>query len=72
MSQTPERRMFLMWQSVRKSYDYRRGEWGSPLMQVARSFGVPIRTVRDAIEAQRGTDPVALSRAQRGRGHRDR
>lgn len=56
MSQTPERRMFLMWRAVRKRYDYRRGEWGSPLMQVARRFRVPIRVVRDAIEAQRGGD----------------
>jgi hypothetical protein len=59
VTQTPERRMFLMWKSVRKSYDYRRGEWGSPLMQVARRFRVPIRVVREAIEVQRGTDPVA-------------
>ena len=65
MSQTPECRMFLYWKSRRRRYDYRRGEWGSPLMQVARRFGVPIHAVRDAIEAQRGTDPVAVSRAQR-------
>jgi hypothetical protein len=58
MSQTPQRRMFLMWKSVRKRYDYRRGEWGSPLMQVAVRFKVPIRTVRAAIKAERGTDPL--------------
>jgi hypothetical protein len=58
MAQTPERRMFLAWKSRRKRYDYRNGEGVSPLMQVARRFGVPIRTVRAAIEAQRGTDPV--------------
>jgi predicted transcriptional regulator len=70
VSQTPERRMFLAWKSRRKHYDYRHGEGASPLMQVARRFGVPIRVVRDAIEAQRGTDPVAVSRAQRqGRHH---
>lgn len=59
--------MFLMWKSVRKGYDYRNGERGSPLMQVARCFKVPVRAVRDAIEAQRGTDPVTVSRAQRRR-----
>jgi hypothetical protein len=57
--------MYLMWKSVRKSYDYRHGEWGSPLMQVARRFGVPIRTVREAVEAQRGTDPVGVAAATR-------
>jgi hypothetical protein len=67
VSQTPERRMFLMWKSVRRSYDYQRGEWGSPLMQVARRFGVPIRVVRDAIEAQRGTDPLTGRSQREGR-----
>jgi hypothetical protein len=69
MTQARERRMFLMWKSVREHYDYRHGEGASPLMQVARRFGVPIRTVRDAIEAQRGTDPLT-GRAQRERGAR--
>ena len=47
-----------MWKSRRKHYDYRNGEGVSPLMQVARRFGVPIRTVRAAIEAQRGAPPA--------------
>jgi hypothetical protein len=51
--------MFLMWKAVRQRYDYRHGEWGSPMMQVARRFKVPIRTVREAIEAQRATSPPA-------------
>jgi predicted transcriptional regulator len=58
MTQTPQRRMYLMWKSRRRNYDYRNGEGASPLMQVARSFKVPIRVVREAIEVQRGTDPV--------------
>ena len=72
MSQTPECRMFLYWKSRRRRYDYRSGEGASPLMQVARRFGVPIRAVRDAIEAQRGPDPVVLSRAQREKERRSR
>jgi hypothetical protein len=64
MTQTPERRMFLTWKSVRKNHDYRNGEGASPLMQVARAFRVPIRVVRDAIEAQRGTDPVSGRRTR--------
>lgn len=53
MGQTPERRMYLMWKAERKRHDYRRGEKHSPLMKVARRFGVPIRRVREAIETQR-------------------
>ena len=52
MNQTPERRMYLAWKARRKRYDYRNGEGASPLMQVAWRFKVPIRVVRDAIEAQ--------------------
>lgn len=54
MSQTPERRMFLAWKGEKRRHDYRRGETHSPLMKVARRFGVPIRVVRDAIDLQRG------------------
>ena len=53
MSQTPERRMYLMWRAEKNRHDYRRGEPHNPLMKVARRFRAPIRTVRDAIEAQR-------------------
>lgn len=58
MSQTRERRMYLMWKALKRnrSYqrEYRKGWVDGPLMQVARRFRVPIRVVRDAIEAQRG------------------
>jgi|HubBroStandDraft_3_1064219.scaffolds.fasta_scaffold1938900_2 hypothetical protein len=71
MPQTPERRMFLMWKSMRgkgrRGYDYRRGEGASPLMLVARRFRRPIRDVRDAIEAQRGTDPLTGRARREGR-----
>nr|BEK68809.1 hypothetical protein KPHV_60360 [Kitasatospora purpeofusca] len=53
MPQTPERRMYLAWKAAKARHDYRRGEHHSPLMKVARRFGVPIRTVRDAIAAHR-------------------
>lgn len=53
MTQSRERRMFLMWRAMKARHDYRRGETHSPLMKVARRFGVPIRAVRDAIESQR-------------------
>lgn len=68
MTQTPERRMYLMWKARRKNSGdwYRRGYGASPLMQVARRFKVPVRLVCEAIEAQRGpdstTEPVRLSR----------
>lgn len=55
MSQTKERRMYLMWKAQKKTHDYRRGEVHSPFMWVARRFKTPIREVRDIIEAQRGT-----------------
>lgn len=55
MSQTPERRMFLMWKAAKARHDYRRGETHSPLMKVARRFQRPIREVRDVIETQRRT-----------------
>lgn len=53
MSQTPQRRMYLMWRAEKKRHDYRRGEPYSPLMKVARRFKVSIRMVREAIEQQR-------------------
>lgn len=56
MPQSRERRMYLMWRAVKRTHDYRRGESHSPLMRVAHRFGLPIREVRDVIEAQRGTE----------------
>lgn len=53
MTQTRERRMYLAWKGEKRRHDYRTGEPHSPLMKVARRFGVPIRVVRDAIETQR-------------------
>jgi hypothetical protein len=53
VSQTRERRMFLMWKAAKASHDYRRGEAHSPLMKVARRFGLPIREVREVIETQK-------------------
>ncbi|MFF8902569.1 hypothetical protein ACF082_34445 [Streptomyces lydicus] len=54
MSQSRERRMYLMWKAEKARHDYRRGEPHTPLMRVAQRFQVPIREVREAIEAQRG------------------
>lgn len=56
MPQTPERRMYLMWKAAKARHDYRNGEPHSPLMKVARRFGLPIREVRDIINAQRPAD----------------
>lgn len=47
--------MYLSWRAERRRHDYRRGERHNPLMKVAMRFGVPIRQVREAIEAQRTT-----------------
>ncbi|MFF0588512.1 hypothetical protein ACFYWD_21345 [Streptomyces sp. NPDC003781] len=53
MTQTRERRIYLAWKGEKRRHDYRNGETHSPAMKVARRFRVPIRVVRDAIEAQR-------------------
>lgn len=53
MGQTPERRMFLMWKAEKRRHNYRKGEPHNPLMKVARRFRIPIREVREAIDAQR-------------------
>lgn len=59
MSQTRERRMYLYWKALRKNREYRRGVNKGynpkPVMMVARQFRVPIREVRDILEAQKGT-----------------
>jgi hypothetical protein len=49
--------MYLAWKAAKARHDYRRGEPHSPLMKVAMRFRVPIRAVRDAIEAQH-TNPT--------------
>jgi hypothetical protein len=53
MTQSRERRMYLMWRAAKARHDYRRGETHSPLMRVAMRFRVPIRVVRDAIDTER-------------------
>lgn len=61
MPQTRERRMYLMWKAAKKSsqHDYYRKRWcHSPVMQVAVRFGVPVKTVREVIEAQRASKPT--------------
>lgn len=55
MAQTREQRMYLMWKAAKGRHDYRNGETHSPLMKVARRFRIPIRQVRDIIDAQRPT-----------------
>lgn len=55
MGQTRERRIFLTWKAMKARHDYRRGEPLSPLMKVARRFGIPIREVRDIIDHQKGS-----------------
>lgn len=62
MPQTPERRMYLYWRSLKRSRRYRsyrhdhyqKGWIHSPLMEVARTFRRPVREVRDIIDAQKG------------------
>lgn len=58
MSQTPERRMYLYWRSLRHNREYWReshkGYAPKPLMMVARKFQRPVREVRDIIDAQKG------------------
>ncbi|BET51752.1 hypothetical protein RGQ21_67340 [Kitasatospora aureofaciens] len=57
MSQTRERRMFLYWKSLKRNREYqfgmRKGWYHKPLMMVAVKFRLPIREVRDIIEAQK-------------------
>jgi hypothetical protein len=57
MTQTRERRIFLHYKAIRKRHDYRRGEWASPLVQLARWWGIPVREAKEIIETQKaGTD----------------
>ncbi|MEU3285595.1 hypothetical protein [Streptomyces longwoodensis] len=59
MSQTPERRMYLMWRALKRDrsyqHDLRKGWVSGPYMLIARRFRRPIREVRDAIDAQKGS-----------------
>jgi hypothetical protein len=50
--------MYLMWRAAKKNSGdwYRKGYGCSPLMQVARRFHIPVRELRDVIEAQKGDD----------------
>lgn len=65
MSQTRERRMYLYWKALKKDRDYihslHKGWLPKPVMMVARTFGVPIREVRDILYAQKGPESMALS-----------
>lgn len=58
MSQTRERRMYLYWRALKKDREYqhglRKGWYHKPLMQVAMRFGIPIREVREILDAQKG------------------
>lgn len=58
MSQTRERRMYLYWKSLKTNRDYihswHKGWLPKPVMMVAMRFGVPVREVRDILEAQKG------------------
>jgi hypothetical protein len=61
MPQTPERRMYLYWKSLKKDREYihgwHKGWYPSRLMMVARRFKRPIREVRDILDAQKGPTP---------------
>lgn len=50
---TREHRIYLTWKGVQRCYDYRRGEGYSILYRVAQIWKIPIREVRDIIDAQR-------------------
>ncbi|WP_448333514.1 hypothetical protein [Streptomyces sp. DSM 41534] len=57
MPQTPQRRMYLYWKSLKRSREYqyglRKGWYSSRYMMVAKRFGIPVREVRDIIDSQR-------------------
>jgi hypothetical protein len=51
--------MYLYWRSLKRDTEYQRGyrrtgEYPKPLMMVAVRFGVPIREVREIVDAQKG------------------
>ena len=62
MGQTPERRMYLYWKSLKKDREYihglYKGWYPSRLMMVARRFQRPIREVREILDAQKGPGPA--------------
>lgn len=61
MPQTREDRVFRYFQSLRRSSRYRgfrhdhyaKGWCRGPYMEVAQTFGIPIRTVKDIVAARR-------------------
>lgn len=53
ISTTRNDRIFAMWRSERKSYDYRTGYGPRPLLAVAHRFKMPIVQVRGIIEEMR-------------------
>ena len=59
MPQTREDRMYRYFRSLKRSGEfqhshYRKGWYHSPYMTVAIVFKVPVKTVREVIEARRG------------------
>lgn len=65
MAQTREDRAYRYFQALRRSSRYRgfrhdhyaKGWCHGPHMEVARTFGIPIRTVKEIIAARRVADP---------------
>jgi hypothetical protein len=53
VSQTRERRIFLHWKALKRRHDYRRGG-PSVLLALARRWEMPIREIREVLEAQKG------------------
>lgn len=54
MASTRERRIFLHWKSLKRTYDYRHGDGQSVLMKLARHWKMPIREIKSILEAHRG------------------
>lgn len=53
MSQTRENRMLRHYRALKKSTDYRRESVGSVWMQLARTWRMPIREVKDIIRDEK-------------------
>jgi hypothetical protein len=59
VTQTPEKRMYKYWQSLRRDREYghahySKGYLPGKYMMVARKFKRPIREVKEIIELQKG------------------
>lgn len=54
VGQTRERRIYLHWKSLKDHRDYRREGTDAVWMTLARRWKVPIRDIKEVIEAQRG------------------